>query len=378
MVNQSFNSSLNFSAGPSGLPDRVVNEIRKELKKSNSIIEISHRSKEFDDLLNHTKDLLRFFMGIPGNYEILFMHGGATAQFAAVPYNLWYNESQIQSGGWTNRDDLGKGAYAISGLFSTKAYQEAMKFSHPYQVATSLKDGYTTISEIFPDDLSPETSYVHICYNNTVYGTQYQKTPEVYQMIPLVADMSSCICTDTFEVSDFGVIYAGAQKNLGVAGMGVVIVRRDLLNRFAQATPSVLNWTLTADKNSMNNTPPCFNIFVLNKVLQNLVYEFNDLEEVSKYNHEKSKILYDVIDNSKIFKGIADPDFRSTTNVTFTTGNPDLDAEFIKHAGYRDVIGIKGHRSVSGMRASLYNSVPKESVVKLVEIMKEFERSCSL
>lgn len=361
----------NFSAGPGQLPERVLQKIQKDLFNVNgsgiSAMEMSHRSKHFEKILEDAKDDLRKLMRIPENYEILFLQGGASGQFAAIPMNLGCF-----------------GAYVDTGVFAHKAYSEAKKifqdehYTGPYIVASSKDSGYKMIPDVDILNIRRDTDYVHLCYNNTVYGTRFNEVPD-FGGIPIVADMSSFILSERIDVSKFGVIYAGAQKNLGIAGLTVVIVRKDLLNNERSTDdklPSVLNWSLQSSSNSMYNTPPCWSIYVAGLVFRDLIENW-DMTSIKQHNQMKSRIVYEYIDESKLYQGYADPQFRSQMNVTFSTGLEALDDLFCTEAEKEGLIGLRGHRKVKGIRASLYNGVDYHDAQRLVKFMRKFEEENS-
>jgi phosphoserine aminotransferase len=323
-----------------------------------SVMEMSHRSPEYEAIIVEAEKLLRQLMNVPDNYKVLFLQGGASTQFAAVPLNLIGR--------------TGKADYIISGQFSNKAYQEALKYGDIAVAASSKADNFTYVPKVDRSAFCPDASYVHICFNNTIYGTKFNYIPDTGD-IPLAADMSSCILSEPFDVSKFGVIYAGAQKNMAPAGLTVVIVREDLLGNALPYTPTMLDWKVMADNGSMYNTPPCYGIY-----MAKLVYEYllslGGLEVMKKLNEEKAKILYDYLDNQNYYIAPVKPESRSMMNVTFVTGNPDLDKKFAKEAAEAGLKNLKGHRSVGGMRASIYNAMPREGVEKLVEFMDDFAK----
>jgi len=351
----------NFSAGPSMLPEAVLNTASEEMlnyKGSGmSVMEMSHRSPVYDKIIKDAEASLRKLMNIPDNYKVLFLQGGATLQFSAVPLNLM---------------KTGKADYIVSGQFSGKAAKEAERYGTVNVVASTKDKNFTAVPVVGKESFSADADYVHICYNNTIYGTVFNYIPDTGD-IPLVADMSSGILSTPIDVSKFGLIYAGAQKNMAPAGLTVVIVREDLIGNARQECPVYLDYKIQADNDSMYNTPPCYSIYVAG-----LVYEWilglGGLEAMEKINREKAAVLYDYLDSSKLFKATAEKEFRSLMNVCFVTGDADLDKEFCAEAAKAGFVNLKGHRSVGGMRASIYNAMPTEGVVKLVEFMKEFER----
>lgn len=352
----------NFSAGPSMLPVPVLQRAADEMlcygDSGMSVMEMSHRSPEFDAIIKDAEKLLRQLMGIPDNYKVLFMQGGASTQFACVPLNLMKN---------------GKADYILSGQFSTKAQKEAMKYGEAKIIASSKDDNFSRIPVVTRDDISPDADYVHICFNNTIYGTKYNYIPDTGD-IPLVADMSSCIISEPVDVSKFGVIYAGAQKNMAPAGVTVVIVREDLLGNARPDTPAMLNWQLMAENDSMYNTPPCWPIYIA-KMVYEWILDMGGLDAMKAYNERKCAVLYDYLDSQDYYIAPVQKEFRSMMNVTFVTGNPDLDKKFAKEAGEAGLKNVKGHRSVGGMRASIYNAMPIEGVEALVKFMKEFAQN---
>ena len=320
-----------------------------------SVMEMSHRSPAYEAIIQKAEADLRKLMNIPDNYKILFLQGGASTQFAAVPLNLMTS---------------GKADYVLSGQFSTKAYKEAQKYGDAKAIASSKEENFTVIPEITADMVRPDADYVHVCYNNTIYGTKFPAVPDTGD-VPLVADMSSCIISEPVDVSKFAVIYAGAQKNMAPAGLTVVIVREDLLGKARPETPSMLDWQLMAENDSMYNTPPCYSIY-----MAGLVYEWilsiGGLEEMERMNKEKAALLYDYLDSQDYYIAPVKKEFRSMMNVTFVTGNEDLDKKFPKEAEKAGLMNLKGHRSVGGMRASIYNAMPKEGIEALIAFMKDF------
>lgn len=352
----------NFSAGPSMLPVPVLQRAADEMlcygDSGMSVMEMSHRSPEFDAIIKDAEKLLRQLMGIPDNYKVLFMQGGASTQFACVPLNLMKN---------------GKADYILSGQFSTKAQKEAMKYGEAKIIASSKDDNFSRIPVVTRDNISPDADYVHICFNNTIYGTKFNYIPDTGD-IPLVADMSSCIISEPVDVSKFGVIYAGAQKNMAPAGVTVVIVREDLLGNARPDTPAMLNWQLMAENDSMYNTPPCWPIYIA-KMVYEWILDMGGLDAMKAYNEKKCAVLYDYLDSQDYYIAPVQKEFRSMMNVTFVTGNPDLDKKFAKEAGEAGLKNVKGHRSVGGMRASIYNAMPIEGVEALVKFMKEFAQN---
>ncbi len=354
------NRVYNFSAGPSMLPMPVLQRAAAEMvcygESGMSVMEMSHRSPDYEAIIKAAEANLRKIMEIPDNYKVLFMQGGASTQFAAVPMNLIKR--------------TGKADYVVSGQFSGKAYKEAAKYGDVVCVATTKDDNFDHVPVVTKDMIRPDASYVHICFNNTIYGTKFDYIPDTGD-IPLVADLSSCIISEPIDVSKFGVIYAGAQKNMAPAGVTVVIVREDLLGDVLDCTPSMLNWQLMAENDSMYNTPPCYSIYVAGLVYEWII-SIGGLEKMKEINYKKAAVLYDYLDNQDYYFAPVKKNSRSIMNVTFVTGDADLDKKFASEAGKAGLKNLKGHRSVGGMRASIYNAMPIEGVEKLVEFMKDF------
>ena len=350
----------NFSAGPSILPEEVLLKAQAELLNCEgsgmSVLEMSHRSKVFDDIIKAAEANMRKIMNIPDNYKVLFLQGGASGVFASLPMNLG-NKNKVAD-------------YIVSGNFSGGALKEAKKYLDAREIATTKDVNFTRIPRQDELKLSPDADYVHVCWNNTIFGTKYQYIPDTGD-VPLVADMSSSILSEPVDVSKFGMIYAGVQKNLAPAGMAIVIVREDLIGNAMPITPKIWDYKIMADKESMLNTPPCFPIYFV-KLVTDYLMEQGGLEEMKKRNEEKAKILYDYLDSQDFFKAAAAKEDRSLMNVTFRTGDDALDAEFVKGQAAHGFSNLKGHRLVGGMRASIYNAMPKEGVIALVEYMKEF------
>ncbi len=351
----------NFSAGPSMLPLPVLEKCAAQMTdyegSGMSVMEMSHRSPVYDKIIKDAQASLRRVMGIPDNYKVLFVQGGASQVFASVPLNL------LPEGGTAD--------YIVSGQFSTKAYKEGLKYGDVREVASSKEDNFTYVPIVRREDFNPDAAYVHICYNNTIYGTKFDYIPDTGD-IPLVADMSSCILSEPVDVSRFGVIYAGAQKNMAPAGLTVIIVREDLLGHARACCPTMLDWKVQADADSMYNTPPTYPIYVAGLVYDWIENTVGGLEKMKERNLEKAAVLYDYLDSQDYYKAPVQVRSRSMMNVVFVTGDPDLDAKFAKEAGARGLVNVKGHRSVGGMRASIYNAMPKEGVEALVAFMKEF------
>ena len=352
----------NFSAGPSMLPEPVLQKAAAEMMdyqgSGQSVMEMSHRSKVFDGIYQETQALWREVMNIPDNYKVLFLQGGASSQFAAVPMNLMTKSR--------------KADYVLSGQFSTKAYKEAARYGDCKVVASSKDDNFSHIPVLDPKEFRPEADYFHICLNNTIYGTVWHDLPDT-GAVPLVADISSCILSKPLDVSRFGLLYAGAQKNVAPAGLTIVIVREDLLGEPLEGTPTMFNYKVMAENDSMYNTPPCWPIYMCKLVLEWIKNDIGGLEKMEERNVRKAQLLYDFLDQSALFQGCAQKDSRSIMNVTFVTGDKDLDAKFVKESEAAGFVNLKGHRSVGGMRASIYNAMPEEGVQKLVEFMKKFE-----
>jgi phosphoserine aminotransferase len=350
----------NFSAGPSMLPLEVLKKAAEEMTDYRgtgmSVMEMSHRSSVYEGIINEAEADLRKLMNIPENYKVLFLQGGASTQFAAIPLNFM---------------KTGKADYVVTGQWAKKALVEARKYGDAKCIASSEDRTFAYIPEITPDMVSPDADYVHICYNNTIYGTKFPEIPNVGDKM-LIADMSSCIMSEPVDVTKFGVIYAGAQKNMAPAGLTVVIVREDLLGYARPETPTMLDYKIMADNGSMYNTPPCYTIYVAGLVYK-WALSLGGLEKMKERNEKKAALLYDYLDGSSLFKATADKAFRSMMNVCFVTGDAELDKKFCAEAQQNGMVNLKGHRSVGGMRASIYNAMPYEGVEKLVSFMKKFE-----
>ena len=353
-----------FAAGPSVLPESVLQQAAAEMMdyqgSGQSVMEMSHRSKVYDAIIKSCEALLREVMGIPDNYKVLFLQGGASSQFAMVPLNLM--------------NGSGSADYVITGQWASKAQKEAARYGDARIVASSKDKTFTYIPELDPSTFNPEADYFHICMNNTIYGTRYTALPETGK-VPLVADVSSCILSEPIDVSRFGVLYAGAQKNMAPAGLTVVIIREDLIGHARDMTPTMFNYQTHADADSMFNTPPCWSIYICKLVLEWLKNDIGGLENMKKINEEKAALLYDFLDSSSLFKGTVVKKDRSLMNIPFVTGNEEMDARFVKEAAAAGFVNLKGHRTVGGMRASIYNAMPVEGVKKLVEFMREFEKN---
>lgn len=352
----------NFSAGPSMMPLPVLEKAAAEMTNYGgsgmSVMEMSHRSKYYDDIINGAQDVLRRVYNIPDNYRILFMQGGATMQFSAVPLNLMVT---------------GKADYAITGNFARNAYKEAKKFGDIHIAATSEADNFTWVPTPDQLDIRPDADYFYICANNTIFGTEWHYDPNAGD-IPVVADMSSNILSKPVDISKYGVIYAGAQKNMGPAGMAVVIIREDLMGHYRENMPVLLDYQLMADKNSMYNTPPTYSIYMM-KLVTEWVEQMGGLEAMAKNADLRSSMLYDYLDSTDFYKGAAQKASRSRMNVTFRTGNDELDKKFIQESIDAGMTNLKGHRLVGGMRASIYNAMPIEGVEYLIDFMKKFENN---
>ena len=351
----------NFSAGPAVLPEEVLKEAAEEMLDYQgtgmSVMEMSHRSKAFDDIIKTAEKDLRELMNIPDNYKVLFLQGGASQQFAAIPMNLMKNKVAD---------------YIITGQWAKKAYQEAQKYGKVNAIASSEDETFSYIPDCSDLPISEDADYVYICENNTIYGTKYKTLPNTKGKT-LVADVSSCFLSEPVDVTKYGVIYGGVQKNVGPAGVVIAIIREDLItDDVLEGTPTMLKYKTQADNDSLYNTPPCYGIYICGKVFKWLK-KMGGLEVMKQKNEEKAKILYDYLDQSKLFKGTVRKEDRSLMNVPFVTGDKDLDAKFVAEAKAAGFENLKGHRTVGGMRASIYNAMPKEGVEKLVAFMKKFE-----
>ena len=351
----------NFSAGPAVLPEEVLKEAADEMldyKGSGmSVMEMSHRSKVYDDIIKEAEKDIRDLMNIPDNYKVLFLQGGASQQFAMIPMNLMKNK---------------KAAYIITGQWAKKAYKEAQIYGDAVAVASSEDKTFSYIPDCSDLDIPEDADYVYICENNTIYGTKYKKLPNT-KGHTLVADVSSCFLSEPVDVTKYGIIYGGVQKNIGPAGVVIVIIREDLITEdVLPGTPTMLKYKTHADADSLYNTPPAYGIYICGKVFKWLK-KMGGLSVMKERNEEKAKILYDFLDQSKMFHGTVVKEDRSLMNVPFVTGDKDLDAKFVKEAADAGFVNLKGHRTVGGMRASIYNAMQKEGVEKLVEFMKKFE-----
>lgn len=352
----------NFSAGPSMLPDMALKTAANEMldynKSGQSVMEMSHRSEIFKSIIDETESLLRKLLSIPLNYKVLFLQGGASTQFSAIPLNL----------GNKNK----KADYIITGLWSQKAYKEALKYIDALAVASSKDKNFSYIPKTSAESFRKDADYVYICLNNTIYGTTYITLPETGN-IPLVADASSCFLSKPIDITKFGVIFAGAQKNAGCAGLTVVIIRDDLLKEPSPITPTMLSYKVHAEYNSMYNTPPTFAIYMCKLVLEWLD-TLGGLSKMEQINKRKASILYDYLDQSRLFYATAEKNCRSLMNIPFVTNSDLLNSHFIKEAEKSGFINLKGHRSVGGMRASIYNAMPTAGVIKLKAFMEKFEK----
>ena len=350
----------NFSAGPSMLPEEVLKRAASEMlcygDSGMSVMEMSHRSPVYEKIITEAEALLRELMQIPENYKVLFLQGGASTQFAAVPLNLLSGS--------------GKADYILSGQFSTKAYQEAQKYGDIVAVASSKDKNFSYVPRVEKEKFRSDADYVHICFNNTIYGTKYPYIPDTGD-IPLVADLSSCIISEPIDVTKFGLIYAGAQKNMAPAGLTLVIVREDLIGKARKDTPAMLDYKLMADNGSMYNTPPCYCIYIA-KLVYEWILSLGGLEKMKERNERKAKLLYDYLDGQHYYVAPVEKESRSMMNVTFVTGDAELDKKFAAEASACGLKNLKGHRSVGGMRASIYNAMPYEGVEALVAFMKKF------
>lgn len=351
----------NFSAGPAVLPEEVLKEAADEMMDYRgcgmSVMEMSHRSKMFETIINEAEADLRDLMGIPDNYRVLFLQGGASQQFAMVPMNLMKNRV---------------GDYIITGQWAKKAYQEAQLYGKANAVASSADKTFSYIPDVSDLPISEDADYVYICENNTIYGTKYKTLPNTKGKT-LVADISSCFLSEPVDVEKYGLLFGGAQKNVGPAGVVIAIIREDLITEdVLPGTPTMLRYKTHADAASLYNTPPAYGIYICGKVFKWLKNR-GGLEAMKEYNEKKAKLLYDFLDNSRMFKGTVEKKDRSLMNVPFVTGDADLDALFVKEAKAAGLENLKGHRSVGGMRASIYNAMPMEGVEALVAFMKDFE-----
>lgn len=347
------------------LPESVLQKAASEMLDyqgcGQSVMEMSHRSKVYQSIIDEAESLLRELMNIPDNYKVLFLQGGASTQFAAIPLNFM--------------NGSGKADYIVTGQWAKKALQEAQRYGDAVAVASSADKTFSYIPKTKREDFRPDADYVYYCMNNTIYGTLFKDIPDTGD-IPLIADVSSCFCSEPIDVSKFAVVYGGAQKNIAPAGLTIVIVREDMLGKARDITPTMLNYQVHADNGSMYNTPPCYTIYMCKLVLE-WIKSMGGLEKMKEYNVKKAKILYDYLDRSKMFRGTVVAEDRSLMNVPFVTDSDELNAKFIKEATEAGFVNLKGHRTVGGMRASIYNAMPIEGVEKLVAFMEEFEKANS-
>ena len=351
----------NFSAGPAVLPEEVLKEAAEEMLDYNgsgmSVMEMSHRSKVFDEIIQTAEADLRDLLKIPDNYKVLFLQGGASQQFAMIPMNLMKNRVAD---------------YIVTGQWAKKAWQEAQKYGTANKIASSEDKTFSYIPDCSDLPISPDADYVYICENNTIYGTKYKTLPNTKGKI-LVSDVSSCFLSEPMDIEKYGIVYGGVQKNVGPAGLVIAIIREDLITEdVLPGTPTMLTYKTHADANSLYNTPNCYGIYICGKVFKWLKKQ-GGLEAMKERNEKKAKVLYDYLDSSKLFKGTVEPASRSLMNVPFVTGDKELDAKFVKEAEAAGLVNLKGHRTVGGMRASIYNALPIEGVEALVEFMKKFE-----
>ncbi len=352
----------NFSAGPGVLPKEVLNKAAQELvdfeQTGMSVMEMSHRSSHFQEIIDETESLLRELLEIPESYHVLFLQGGASLQFAMIPMNLMTVNKTcdfIHTGTWTG-----------------KAMKEAANMGSVNVVASSEDAAFSYIPLIEEINFNEDADYIHICHNNTIYGTKYIDLPS-NDRVPLVADMSSSILSEKIDISNFDLIFAGAQKNIGPAGLTIVIIKSELLKRIPNGVPTMLDYRTHVESGSLFNTPPTYSIYMAGLVLK-WIKEMGGVAAMEEYNAQKAKLIYDLIDNSWLFNGLAMRAYRSTMNVTFSTGSQSLDRKFLARATEEGLIALNGHKSLGGMRASIYNAMPLEGVEKLVELMKKFER----
>jgi phosphoserine aminotransferase len=351
----------NFSAGPAVLPEKVLQEAAEEMLDYNgsgmSVMEMSHRSNVFEEILHTAEQDLRELANIPEDYEVLFLQGGTSLQFAMIPMNLMRN---------------GEADYIVTGFWSKKAYIEAQKYGKINKAASSEDANFSYIPDCSDLPISNHSDYVHICENNTIYGTKFNQLPNTKGKV-LVSDLSSCFLSEPFDITKYGMAYAGVQKNVGPAGVQIVIIRKDLIGKvMANYVPSMMKYHIHSEANSLYNTPPAYGIYICGKVFKWLK-SIGGLESMKRINEEKASILYNYLDTSRIFKGTAKKEDRSLMNVPFVTGNLKLDNTFIEEAEAAEFVGLKGHRSIGGMRASIYNAMPVDGVKRLVAFMRDFE-----
>ena len=351
----------NFSAGPAVVPEEVLKEAADEMLDYKgtgmSVMEMSHRSKAYDNIIKEAEQDIRDLMNIPDNYKVLFLQGGASQFFAEVPMNLMKNK---------------KAGYILTGQWAKKAFAEAKIYGEAVELASSADKTFSYIPDCSDLPITEDMDYVYICENNTIYGTKFKSLPNT-KGVDLVSDISSCFLSEPIDVSKYAVVYGGVQKNVGPAGVVIAIIRDDLItDDVLPGTPTMLKWKTQADNDSLYNTPPCYNIYICGKVFK-WIKNMGGLEVMKKRNEEKAAVLYDFLDQSKLFKGTVVKEDRSIMNVPFVTGNEELDAKFIKEATVAGFVNLKGHRTVGGMRASIYNAMPYEGVAALVNFMKKFE-----
>ncbi len=355
------NRVYNFSAGPSQLPLPVLEKAAKDMTSYNSsgmsVMEMSHRSKVYEEIIFGARDLLREILSVPANYKILFLQGGASLQFAMAPMNLCDEKKKVD--------------FILTGLWAKRAFAEMQKLGEAVEIASSADKTFCYIPETKPSDFSKDASYVHICLNNTIYGTKFPSIPDTNGK-DIVCDMSSCILSEPVDVSKYAMIFAGAQKNMGPAGLTVAIIRDDLIGKAPANIPTMLDYKTHADNDSMYNTPPTYPIYIAKLILEWL-RDLGGLSEMEKINKEKASLLYSYLDESKLFSATVKDPFRSIMNIPFVTGNKEIDASFVKEAEAKGFVNLKGHRTVGGMRASIYNAMPIEGVKSLVSFMKDFE-----
>ena len=357
----------NFSAGPAVLPEEVLKQAAEEMldyKGSGmSVMEMSHRTKTYQAIIDEAEADLRELLNIPANYKVLFAQGGCSLQFAAVPMNLMRN---------------GVADYIITGQWAKKAYQEAQKYGKVNKIATSEDKTFSYIPDCSNLPISENADYVYICENNTIYGTKFKKLPNTKGK-PLVADVSSCFLSEPVDITKYGVMYGGVQKNIGPSGVQILIIREDLIGEkpALDCTPTMMNWKIQTDNGSLYNTPPAYGIYICGLVFK-WIKKLGGLSAMKAINEKKAGLLYSFLDNSKLFRGTVVKEDRSLMNVPFVIGNDELEAKFIKEATSQGLVSLKGHRTVGGMRASIYNAMPIEGVQKLVEFMKDFESKNSL
>lgn len=353
---------FNFAAGPSMLPLEVLQKAQAELLSfegsGQSVMEMSHRSKLFEGIIRSAEEELRKLLNVPKNYKVLFLQGGASTQFSAIALNFMNGSN--------------KADYVITGQWSTKAFEEASRFGSATITASSKDKNFSYIPKLDKSMFRKDTDYVHITYNNTIYGTAYKKIPDTAG-IPLIADVSSCFLSEPIDISKFGMIYGGAQKNVAPAGLTICIIRDDLLGKARKSTPAMLNYKLHADKNSLYNTPPAYSIYICKLVLDWLL-SIGGLSEIKKRNIKKAELLYSCLDESRLFRGTAEKEARSLMNVTFVSTSEELDKKFVEEATAEGLVNLKGYRTIGGMRASIYNAMPYEGVVKLVDFIRKFEK----